>query len=109
MEQAEESLAFRLSTRWWELRERISRDEQPRWHHFRRALARNGREEIRLAVDKARTVPLPGDREIMHLLPQEFILDDQAGVQDPMGMMATRLEVRVHIVTARFVTRRRIW
>src|SRR5580700_11699759 len=58
-----------------------------------------GRDEIRQAVDKARTVPLPGDREILHLLPQEFILDDQAGVQDPMGMMATRLEVRVHLVT----------
>jgi cell division protein FtsA len=59
-----------------------------------------GRDEIRQAVDKARTVPLPGDREILHLLPQEFILDDQPGVQDPTGMMATRLEVRVHIVTA---------
>ena len=59
-----------------------------------------GRDEIRQAVDKARTIPLPADREILHLLPQEFILDDQAGVQDPTGMMATRLEVRVHIVTA---------
>ncbi len=59
-----------------------------------------GRDEIRQAVDKARTVPLPGDREILHLLPQEFILDDQPGVQDPTGMMCTRLEVRVHIVTA---------
>jgi cell division protein FtsA len=59
-----------------------------------------GRDEIRQAVDKARTLPLPADREILHLLPQEFILDDQPGVQDPTGMMATRLEVRVHIVTA---------
>ena len=59
-----------------------------------------GREEIRQAVDKARTLPLPADREILHLLPQEFILDDQPGVQDPSGMMAARLEVRVHIVTA---------
>ena len=58
------------------------------------------REEIRQAVDKARTVPLPADREILHLLPQEFILDGQPGVQDPTGMMAARLEVRVHIVTA---------
>ncbi len=58
------------------------------------------RDDIRQAVDKARTMPLPGDREILHLLPQEFILDDQPGVQDPTGMMATRLEVRVHIVTA---------
>jgi cell division protein FtsA len=59
-----------------------------------------GRDEIRQAVDKARSVPLPADREILHLLPQEFILDDQPGVQDPSGMMAARLEVRVHIVTA---------
>ena len=42
----------------------------------------------------------PNDREILHLLPQEFILDDQAGVHDPLGMMAARLEVRVHMVTA---------
>jgi cell division protein FtsA len=58
------------------------------------------REEIRLAVDKARAVPLPGDREIVHLLPQEFILDDQCGIRDPLGMMGTRLEVRVHMITA---------
>jgi len=59
-----------------------------------------GRDEIKLAVDKTRTIPLPADREILHLLPQEFILDDQAGVHDPLGMMAARLEVRVHMVTA---------
>jgi cell division protein FtsA len=58
------------------------------------------KEEIKLAVDKARAIALPGDREILHLLPQEFILDDQSGVHDPLGMMATRLEVRVHMVTA---------
>jgi cell division protein FtsA len=58
------------------------------------------REEIRLAVDKARALPLPADREVLHLLPQEFILDDQPGIFDPLGMMGTRLEVRVHIVTA---------
>ncbi len=58
------------------------------------------KEEIRLAVDKARAIPLPADREILHLLPQEFILDEQAGVQDPLGMMAARLEVRVHMITS---------
>lgn len=58
------------------------------------------RDEIRLAVDKARAIPLPNDHEILHLLPQEFILDDQYGIRDPLGMMGTRLEVRVHIVTA---------
>jgi cell division protein FtsA len=58
------------------------------------------RDEIRLAVDKARSIPLPADREVLHLLPQEFILDEQSGVHDPLGMMAMRLEVRVHMVTA---------
>jgi cell division protein FtsA len=58
-----------------------------------------GREEIRAAVEKARAVPLPADREVLHLLPIQFILDDQDGVHDPLGMMATRLEVRVHMVT----------
>jgi cell division protein FtsA len=58
-----------------------------------------GREELRAAVEKARAIPLPTDREILHLLPQEFILDEQTGVHDPLGMMASRLEVRVHMVT----------
>src|SRR5215472_2755248 len=59
-----------------------------------------GREEIRMAVDKARAVALPPDREVVHLLPQEFILDEESGIHDPLGMMATRLEVRVHMITA---------
>ncbi len=58
-----------------------------------------GRDEIKGAVEKARSIPLPADREVLHLLPQEFILDGQAGVHDPLGMMAARLEVRVHLVT----------
>lgn len=58
------------------------------------------RDEIKLAVDKARAIPLPADREILHLLPHQFILDDEIGVHDPMGMLANRLEVRVHMITA---------
>src|SRR6202167_4657298 len=58
-----------------------------------------GRDEIKQAVERARAIPLPADREVLHLLPQEFILDDQAGVHDPLGMMAARLEVRVHLIT----------
>src|SRR6202162_4866595 len=58
------------------------------------------RDEIKQAVDRARPIPLPADREVLHLLPQEFILDDQAGGHDPLGMMAVRLEVRVHMITA---------
>jgi cell division protein FtsA len=45
-------------------------------------------------------VPIPGDREVLHVLPQEFILDEQAGIHDPLGMVATRFEVRVHLITA---------
>jgi len=58
------------------------------------------RDDIRLAVEKARSLNLPEDREILHLLPQEFILDDQAGVRDPAGMMGRRVEVNLHLVTA---------
>lgn len=57
------------------------------------------REEIRAAVDRARSVPLPPDREVMHLLPQEFILDDQGGIHDPIGMVGNRLEVNLHLST----------
>src|SRR5207244_11605696 len=59
-----------------------------------------GREEIRLAVDKARAIPLPPDREVLHLLPQEFILDEQHAVHDPLAMIATRLELRVLLISA---------
>ncbi len=58
------------------------------------------REDIRAAVEKARSVTLPEDREVLHLLPQEFILDDQAGVRDPAGMMGRSLAVNLHMVTA---------
>lgn len=59
-----------------------------------------GRDDIRVAVEKARSVTMPADREVLHLLPQEFILDDQSGVRDPAGMMGVRLEVNLHLVTA---------
>src|ERR1700692_3258462 len=58
-----------------------------------------GRDEIKGAVEKARSIPLPADRESLPLLSERFILDGQAGVHDPLGMMAARLEVRVHLVT----------
>ncbi len=58
------------------------------------------REDIRLAVERARAIALPADRQILHLLPQEFILDEQAGIHEPAGMVASKLEVKVHVVTA---------
>src|ERR1700730_2091234 len=57
------------------------------------------REDVRAAVDRARQVSLPSDREMLHLLPQEFILDDQAGIHDPVGMVGSRLEVNLHLST----------
>jgi cell division protein FtsA len=44
-------------------------------------------------------VAIPTDREVVHILPQEFILDGQDGIQDPVGMSGIRLEAKVHIVT----------
>ncbi len=58
------------------------------------------REDVRLAVDRARAIPLPEDRQVLHLLPQEFILDGEGGLRDPAGMVGRQLEVRVHMVTA---------
>ena len=57
------------------------------------------REDVRAAVDRARSVALPADREILHLLPQQFILDEQPGIHDPVGMIGNRLEVNLHIAT----------
>jgi len=57
------------------------------------------REEVKAAVDRARSIALPPDREVLHLLPQEFILDDQAGIHDPVGMVGNRLEVNLHLST----------
>ena len=57
------------------------------------------REEVRAAVDRARSIALPPDREVLHLLPQEFILDDQAGIHDPIGMVGNKLEVNLHLST----------
>jgi len=58
------------------------------------------KEDVKMAVERARSIPLPADREVLHLLPQEFMIDEQNGVHDPAGMMARSLEVRVHVVTA---------
>jgi len=58
------------------------------------------REDVRAAVDRARSISLPADREVLHLLPQQFILDEQPGINDPVGMVGNRLEVNLHIATS---------
>ncbi len=50
-------------------------------------------------VEAASAVPIPQDQKIIHVLPQEFTVDDHSGIQDPQGMTGVRLEANVHIVT----------
>lgn len=50
-------------------------------------------------IDAARAVNIPMDQQILHVLPQEFIIDDQDGIKDPLGMFGVRLEAKVHIIT----------
>jgi cell division protein FtsA len=57
------------------------------------------RDDVRRAIETARAVSLPVGREILHVLPQDFVVDDQDGIGDPVGMAGSRLEVNVHIVT----------
>jgi len=58
------------------------------------------REDLRRAVEAARAVSLPEDREVLHVLPQEFFLDNQDSIREPLGMIGQRLEANVHLVTA---------
>ncbi len=56
-------------------------------------------DDIERAIDAAKAVAIPADRELIHVIPQEFIVDDQDGIKDPVGITGVRLEVKVHIVT----------
>jgi cell division protein FtsA len=55
--------------------------------------------DIARVIEQAKTVNIPVDREVVHVLPQEFIVDDQGGIKEPLGMAGYRLEAKVHIVT----------
>src|SRR5262245_43515840 len=57
------------------------------------------RDDVRRAIDAAKAVALPTGREIVHVLPQDFVVDEQDGIGAPVGMTGARLEVNVHIVT----------
>jgi len=56
--------------------------------------------DVQAAGDRAREITMPEDREILHLLQQEFVVDDTDGVPHPVGMIGRQLEVRVHVITA---------
>ena len=56
--------------------------------------------DVERVLDAARAVALPMDRQVVHVLPQEFVVDDQDGIKQPIGMAGVRLESKVHIITA---------
>ena len=58
------------------------------------------REDVRRAIDAARNIAMPDDREVLHVLPHEFLVDAQEGIRDPIGMVGQRLEANVHVVTS---------
>ncbi len=55
--------------------------------------------DVERVIDAARAVAIPADQKILHILPQEFIIDQQEGIREPVGMSGVRLEARVHMVT----------
>ena len=57
------------------------------------------RDDVRRAIDAAKAVALPTGREILHVLPQDFVVDEQDGIGAPVGMTGARLEVNVHVIT----------
>ena len=61
------------------------------------------------AIDAAKAVSIPMDREILHVIPQEFIVDDQKGIKDPIGMCGVRLETQVHIITGAVTSAQNIY
>ena len=55
--------------------------------------------DLRRVIDAAKAVAIPLDREVIHIIPQEYIIDEQDGIKEPLGMSGVRLEAKVHIVT----------
>ena len=55
--------------------------------------------DVERVIDAARAVSIPADQRILHILPQDFVIDGQDGIREPIGMSGVRLEVHVHIVT----------
>ena len=60
--------------------------------------------DVKRVIDAAKAVAIPMDREVIHVIPQEFIIDDQDGIREPLGMSGVRLEAKIHIVTAAVTT-----
>ena len=76
-----------------------ARHEQGRRRRDRRR-ARSTDADVERVLEQSKAIPLPSDRQVLHVLPQEYIVDDQDGIAKPVGMSGVRLEARVHLVTA---------
>ena len=57
------------------------------------------RDDVERVIEAARALAIPADQKILHVLPQEFIIDKQEGIREPVGMSGVRLEAKVHVVT----------
>jgi cell division protein FtsA len=68
-----------------------------------------GEIDVNKAIEAASAVAIPADREIIHVLPQQFTIDEQPGIKNPVGMTGVRLEVDVHIVTAAVTSAKNIY
>jgi cell division protein FtsA len=68
-----------------------------------------GHKDVKKAIEAASAVAIPTDREIIHVLPQEYTIDEQTGIKNPIGMSGVRLEVEVHIVTAAVTSAKNIY
>src|SRR5210317_170337 len=55
--------------------------------------------DLERVIDAAQAVAIPADQKILHILPQEYVIDNQEGVKEPLGMSGVRLEAKVHLVT----------
>jgi cell division protein FtsA len=64
--------------------------------------------DLERVIDAAKAVAIPMDREVLHVLPQEYIIDDQDGIKEPLGMSGVRLEAKVHIVTGAVTSAQKI-
>ncbi len=77
------------------------------------AVSRKGNEitqpDVDRVVEAAKAIALPMDREIIHVIPQEFIVDDQPGIKDPVGMAGVRLEGEIHIITGAVTSAQNIY
>lgn len=77
------------------------------------AISRDDKEitefDVQRAIDAAKAVSIPMDREILHVIPQEFVVDDQKGIKDPIGMCGVRLETQVHIITGAVTSAQNIY